>query len=827
MRAPAAFAAVPLVAGCATSLLVWPSLPAETAASAIGAASLAVLAATTCAGEKDTPGACLALICGFVCAGLALGCIAAERTYHPPLLAWFYAHRISEPVVVEGTLREDASVTAHGVSLPLNIERVNGRPVTGGVRVSVTGAMAPAYAAQWRRGRRVRVPASLREPSAYSDPGVPNDRDALARRGFCLVGSVKSGALVERVEDGTRLQEASATVRAWARQRLTESIGPISERSAAIATAILIGDRSRLPQEDEKRLQRAGTYHVIAISGGNIAIVAAVLLLVARLLLVPHRLAAAFTIAALLFYAQITGPAASVERAVAAAVIFLAARVIDHRGPALNALAVAALLATTKSPVSILDPGFLLSFGATLGILVGTPRLSSPARRSRRGVAVGAFRLFLRASVAVLAATLCAELVLIPISATVFGRVTFAGLLLNLVAIPLMSVVQISAAVVLGGPQLGGAIHGGAVYATHLAASGLVESARLVEIAPWLSSLVSSPAVLLVATYYLAVACLLVPRLRACAGAIATASIGLMLAGPTACSSNAVSHSRFPLRVVVLDVGQGDATVVSMSNGRALLVDAGGIPAFAAPGEHGETTGFDVGDRVVVRALRALDVSRLTALVLTHGDPDHMLGAPAVLAAMRVTSLWEGVPVPPHPGLQALRRTAAAQGVDWRTVQAGDREQFGPVEVRVLHPPLPVWERQRIRNEDSIVLEVRLGEVSIVLAGDVGREGERTILSRLEPGRLTVLKAGHHGSATSSTPEFLSALKPAAVIFSAGRDNRFGHPHPAVVERFREHGTVIFRTDHDGAVFVETDGSTVHMRGWRGRSLVLRRQPPD
>jgi competence protein ComEC len=298
-----------------------------------------------------------------------------------------------------------------------------------------------------------------------------------------------------------------------------------------------------------------------------------------------------------------------------------------------------------------------------------------------------------------------------------------------------------------------------------------------------------------------------------------------MLAGPSALSRDVVTLSRFPLRVVVLDVGQGDATLVSMKDGRALLVDAGGIPPFGSPHEESGTTGFDVGDRVVVRTLRALDVSRLSALVLTHGDPDHILGAPAVLDAFRIATVWEGVPVPPHAGLQALHRLAETHQVNWRTVQVGDREQFGEVEVRVLHPALPDWERQRIRNEDSIVLEVRLGDVSIVLAGDIGREGEHAILPHLQRGRLTVLKAGHHGSATSSTPEFVAALNPAAVIFTAGRDNRFGHPHPTVVQRFREMRTAIFRTDQDGAVFVETDGRAVEIRGWTGRALVVGRSP--
>jgi competence protein ComEC len=165
--------------------------------------------------------------------------------------------------------------------------------------------------------------------------------------------------------------------------------------------------------------------------------------------------------------------------------------------------------------------------------------------------------------------------------------------------------------------------------------------------------------------------------------------------------------------------------------------------------------------------------------------------------------------VPRHEGLRALVSLARGFGLSWRTVQTGDIERFGDVDIRVLHPPRPEWERQRVRNEDSVVLEVRLGRVSIVLPGDIGADGERAILPFFEPDRLVILKAPHHGSATSSTPGLLEALRPAAVIFSCGRDNRFGHPHPAVVARYRAIGAKVFSTAEDGAVIVDTDGIRV------------------
>jgi competence protein ComEC len=303
---------------------------------------------------------------------------------------------------------------------------------------------------------------------------------------------------------------------------------------------------------------------------------------------------------------------------------------------------------------------------------------------------------------------------------------------------------------------------------------------------------------------------------------MAAASGALMLIGPAAATRGAPPAPRPGwLRVVVLDVGQGDATLAQLPDGRSLLVDAGGIPAGAPPDATDGPGVFDVGDRVVAPAVRTLGVRRLDTFVLTHPDPDHLGGAVAMLRGFRPRAVWGGVPVPPHRPLALLTQAADAIGAEWRTVQAGDTLRIGPVVLRVLHPPRPGWERQRVRNEDSIVLDLRLGGVSVILPGDIGREGERAILPFLVPSPIAILKAGHHGSATSSTAELLAALRPRIAIFSAGRNNRFGHPAAPVVARFHAMGTTMFSTAADGAVFVETDGREVVVWGWSGRRVRL------
>jgi competence protein ComEC len=345
----------------------------------------------------------------------------------------------------------------------------------------------------------------------------------------------------------------------------------------------------------------------------------------------------------------------------------------------------------------------------------------------------------------------------------------------------------------------------------HLSASALVDSASLVELMPWAVRDVAPPALWICAAYY--AGCLLlvcVARLRSLATLSIAAAGAIIASGAGPVRADVPPRAGNVLRLVVLDVGQGDATVAIMPNRQALLIDAGGLAG----------TAIDVGARVVTPALRALGVRELHALVLTHADPDHVGGAADVLRRVPTANLWEGVPVPPHALLRALAQLAESKRTVWRTVRPGDVERIAGVDIRVHHPPEPEWERQRVRNDDSVVLEMRYGDVSVLLPGDIEREGEQALRSHLALAPLVVLKAAHHGSATSSGEAFLDAVRPGAVIFSAGRNNRFGHPARTVVERFAARNVEMFTTASDGAVFIETDGKTVELRGWRSKRRV-------
>jgi len=739
------------------------------------------------------------------------------------------------PVILEGTLRQDASVTPFGISLSIAVRSIEGggrkstgaqeaggrqeteggrRLVSGGVIASVSGSLALQRVDQWRAGRAVRAPASLRLPTTYGNPGLRDERLALARRGIHLFASVKSAALVDTVQSGSWWEERAADVRAFARRAVHRAVGRWSEQSAAIVIAILIGDRAGLTSDIERRLQEAGTYHVIAISGGNIAILAGSLLGLCRLLELRTRTAAWITIVVLLAYADIVGGGASVVRATLMAVTWMVALAFDLRSGAVNALFAAAGLILCASPLAVHDVGFALTFGATLGILAASARLG---RRMPR-------QAWLRAPAGLLLASAAAELALLPIGALAFSRVTFAGLVLNFFAIPLMALAQLAGTCVLPLTALDARLAAIAGYLAHVGASGLVSTASLVDLMPALTWRVPAPAGPVIALYYAAVLAWFAAtrdgRRRRAASAIGlqpvAAAVFLVCTAWILWSPLARLRGSRPtglLRLTVIDVGQADALLVRFPDAATMLVDAGGSRAGGS---------FDVGMRVIAPVLWRHDVFRIDRFVLSHGDPDHIGGAVALLRAFPTGGVWEGIDVPRDAALQAVHREAAARRVPSTFVRAGDRLRFGGAKVAIWHPPPPDWERQRVRNDDSVVLEITFGRVSLLLTGDIGAEVERTLHGRLSAAPIRIMKAPHHGSNGSSSPAFLAAARPALALFTVGPAALDTPGLHTVAGRYRSIGARTLSTADDGAVEVETDGHEVRVSTFSGKRLCLR-----
>jgi competence protein ComEC len=260
------------------------------------------------------------------------------------------------------------------------------------------------------------------------------------------------------------------------------------------------------------------------------------------------------------------------------------------------------------------------------------------------------------------------------------------------------------------------------------------------------------------------------------------------------------------LEMSVIDVGQGDSILLVFPDGRRMLMDGGGIPAFGRETRSQLDTGEDVvAPYLWERGMRGIDI-----VALSHAHDDHVGGLPALVADFHPRELWTGA-TPDSAGWRKLRDEAARDGVKIVPLEAPRHFDFGQTSIDVLAPLAGYVPNDTPKNNDSLVLRIRYGVRSFLLTGDVEKPIEYRLLDENEIQPVDVLKVAHHGSRTSSTASFLDAANPAFAIISVGTDNSYGHPNRDVLERLNEHHTEVFRTDLNGLVTVRTDGRHINV----------------
>jgi competence protein ComEC len=637
-------------------------------------------------------------------------------------------------------------------------------------------------------GDRIRVRALLRIPPGARNPG---GRDVRARLGA-------SGTALQAVAIGPVVRLASPSGASWlerGRERLALAARrALPPREAALVRAIGAGDAGAIDPATTASFSRSGLAHVLSVSGLHLVVVAFGLARLVRALLLrvdalaervdARRGAAAATLPLALVYALATGADVPVLRAAIAAAVALGGAILDREAPAANTLALAALVLLAADPGAAIDPSLQLSFSAVAGLVLWAGPLRRalpfppPARGTWRARLVEPLVSGACASVAASVATA-------PVLAFHFRQLPLLGVVANVPGVPLGSALTVLASIAAVLAAIAPAAAVPLLYATRPLAAALGIVSDLAAAPRWGVIPVGSPGLGGVLASYAAAA--LATGLRGRARVAAWVLAAGCLFAPAHLRARAAAL-RGELEVLFVSVGQGDAVLLRLPDGSAVLVDGGGAPE----------GGPDPGARDVVPLLRDLGVRRLAAVFVSHPHPDHVLGLAAVADAFPIDVAFSNGDPGEGAAAEVIARLAPralAPGDGWTRagvrfdVLGGDRTALGA-------------------NDASLVLRVRYGATSVLLPGDVEEAGEAAALVR---GGLAAgaVKVPHHGSRRSSTAPFAAAVGAQLAIASVGAGNRYRFPHAEALQRWRATGAAILRTDEDGAILLRSDGRAI------------------
>ena len=704
-------------------------------------------------------------------------------------------------------------------------------------KVRATGGESPLHI--YKYGERLHFPSKLRMPHNYRDPGAMDVAGYFASQGIRLTGSAHASE-VEILPGfaGTHI----GYWRSRARRSVLEHIAQLwpGERGALMQAA-LIGGRSFFGREIKADFQRTGTYHILVVSGINVGILAFAVFWALLRLPFGETWATILTILLSWGYAFVADLGAPIVRATISLTIYLLTRLLFRDRAGLNALGIAALGILLVNPRTLFEASFQLTFLSVIavaGIVIPILRrtlyplqsglrnldspeydfsLPTPASRLRFEVcllrsalqeiigsraanflAVGMSRLVLAAAQLIFISTIIQVALALPM-AWYFHRATTMALPANALVIPIAGVLLPSAVLAVSLSYLShalayvpGTIAGWSLDAL-TGSVRLVGQFRISDVRVPTPSLVVSLAAGLSFLLALVLARRRVLAAFGVAGLFASA-VWIVLCPPAPRWTPGV------LEITAIDVGQGDSILLITPEGKTLLMDAGGMPG-------NSRSDFDVGEEVVSPYLWSRGIRHLDVVAASHAHSDHIGGMPSVIANFHPQELWYGVQSP-APGFLAVEQTARAFHVQERQFWAGGSFDFGGVHVRVLNPQ-PGWEAHD-PDDESVVLLLQYGATSALLVGDAHKRIEDFLIR--EGPRADVLKIGHHGSATSSSPEFLAAVRPRFAVASVGFYNSFRHPRPEVMRRFADAHVTTYRTDLAGAVSFYLDGKSVSAR---------------
>lgn len=560
----------------------------------------------------------------------------------------------------------------------------------------------------------------------------------------------------------------------------------LPENESGIIKAMVLGDKTNINKEVKELYQRAGLSHALCISGMHISLIGLTLYQLFRKMKIPICIAGSIVMFLLVIYGIMTGMGTATYRAVIMFTLSMIAEMIGRAYDLLSAMAFSILLTLIKEPLLIYDSGFLLSFGAVMGIAFVFPTLEEIYR--------GRNKLF-RA----MKCSLSIQLFTLPITLFFFFQFPVYSILLNIIMIPLLPIL------------IGSAMIGGIVAIVWIEAGRILcfpcqmilkiyeGGCRLCDKIPGSICVTGRPAIWQIIIYYI-ILFLFVFYFRKIRNRI----VSMLLASLTiTILMFLICYTYIPdFTMTVLDVSQGDCIYFRNKSGTTFLFDGG------------STDVDEISKYRIVPYLKYQGTSTIDFVFISHTDNDHINGIEGILNEMgnggiKVKCLIMPVLADRDDAYLRLVELARSKNVQVKYMQKGDRILCTDIELTCLFTGKEISNESK--NADSMVLDVKNKKFRALLTGDLEGVGETQIINQMKGKHYNLLKVAHHGSKNSTSKEFLSVIKPEISVISCGLNNSYGHPHQELLKRLQQECKMIYITKDCGAVTIKIYGEKMQL----------------
>ncbi len=646
-------------------------------------------------------------------------------------------------------------------------------------------------------GDVIRIIGRLRPFPAPENPGEFDSRRYYRTSGLDYGFETEKIYIVEKGSDSLTPRTLIYRLRgliAGAIDRVAEDAG-----EAGLFKAVLLGDRTELNPETYEAFRLCGIAHILAVSGLHLSLLGQAVLTMLRKLHLPYPLCAALTGGMMLIYVLMLDGRPSAWRALIMFTVSLAAPVAKRTYDLLSAAGLAGILLLISRPLYIADGAFQLSFAAIAGVGLIYPELAGLVRRVFKDR-----RSLLRGAAESVALSLSIWLATLPVTAHNYYSVSMLGIFLNLLALPMMTLIMASVAAGAAAGVISASAGMLFAGAGHYCFEFLISVCKAASALPGTGVVLGEPGAVRAVVYVilLTVPTVLMRRIRtgrfterpgkagkrpAMEGRLRALCLTVMLFSPLALIPHPPAHTT----LTALYVGQGDSTVIRGSDGSTVLIDCG------------SSDRSDIGSRVILPYIKYTGTGRIDMIVLSHSDGDHVNGLYGILDDPAVSVGCIALPdaTVHDASWSTVLSHAEIRGVQVLRLRQGDEISAGELAFTVLSPGEGMFGGDQ--NENSLVLEMKAGEYTALFCGDIGEKAETELLradSRRIQTDIDYLKCPHHGSRFSSSEAFVSAVSPVLTVISAGRDNLYGHPSPETVGRLEAAGSRVLCTAEKGAV---------------------------